>query len=167
MIIIELASCLAACFPSSIHHCSPYHRGRGRRGERGRAGKEGEGRGGGWRSVAGAGVSYFFGYVVVTLMVTGLKVTTGELRPHFLHVCRPAVDWLACNYTTYISEYNCTNGGTEEEKRLILNARQSFPSGHAAYAVYMALFMIVSPFISQPCLTHLFMIVSPLYPSPV
>ena len=45
-------------------------------------------------------------------------------------------------YFRYVSDYNCTN--TEMKDKLVESARKSFPSGHAAYAVYMALFLIVS-----------------------
>ncbi|XP_076462298.1 phospholipid phosphatase 1-like isoform X2 [Babylonia areolata] len=90
--------------------------------------------------VGAAYAVYFFGYLVVTVFVTVIKLSTGELRPHFLAVCKPDVDLATCNGTQYIVDYKCTN--TEQEK-MVLDSRQSFPSGHAAYGIFTAVFMIL------------------------
>ena len=47
--------------------------------------------------VVGAYVTYFFGYVVLSMLVVVLKLTTGQLRPHFLAVCQPDPDPALCS----------------------------------------------------------------------
>ena len=51
---------------------------------------------GAW-SVVGAYITYFFGYVALSLLVVVLKLTTGQLRPHFLDVCKPQYNPALCS----------------------------------------------------------------------
>ena len=50
---------------------------------------------GAW-SFVGAYMIYFFGYLVLNMLVVVLKVTTGQLRPHFFAVCKPDYDQSQC-----------------------------------------------------------------------
>ncbi|ELU17524.1 hypothetical protein CAPTEDRAFT_97189, partial [Capitella teleta] len=76
-----------------------------------------------------------------------IKFSLGGLRPHFLAVCIP--DWSKINCTDsfgnvrYITDYTCTNEDAEE----LLEARLTFPSGHANIAfaglIYLCLYLQV------------------------
>ncbi|KAL5966092.1 putative phosphatidate phosphatase [Taenia solium] len=78
-----------------------------------------------------------FGYAVVSMFVHIGKVVLGRLRPHFYDVCGPAV--VAETPYGYISEFTCTKG----DAALIKDMRLSFPSGHAAYSMFPAIFLAV------------------------
>ncbi|XP_070194503.1 phospholipid phosphatase 3-like isoform X2 [Littorina saxatilis] len=103
-----------------------------------RGSESGQRPGGPW-PVVGAYLIYFFGYLLLNMTVVLLKLTTGQLRPHFIHICKPNVNLSICH--GYVSDYNCTN--TEFDYSLLESAHKSFPSGHAASSVYMALFMVL------------------------
>ncbi|WAR23817.1 WUN-like protein [Mya arenaria] len=71
---------------------------------------------------------FFVGFVMQQLVVEIAKNQLGALRPNFFDVCRPH----------YISEYTCTgsNHGPDE----IRDSRLSFPSGHASFSMYIAIY---------------------------
>ncbi|XP_025110165.1 phospholipid phosphatase 1-like [Pomacea canaliculata] len=99
--------------------------------------------------------AYFYGFVVLQIIIQILKLTTGELRPFFMDICQPDVmkancsgvknDWLLCRRTGKVNErkvhhgLHCTNDNASQG--LLLEARQSFPSGHAAMAFYCSVFL--------------------------
>nr|KAG5703257.1 hypothetical protein BaRGS_034168 [Batillaria attramentaria] len=83
--------------------------------------------------------AYAYGYILVTLITVVLKLSTGQLRPHFLAVCKPDVDLSNC--TGYIESYQCTNENATA--RELKSARESFPSGHASMMFYCATFLVL------------------------
>jgi membrane-associated phospholipid phosphatase len=68
-----------------------------------------------------------------------MKKVISENRPQFFDICRPdsAVN---CTVGEYIASYNCTN--TEYPRVILRDPNNSFPSGHAAFSFFVALFMI-------------------------
>ena len=81
--------------------------------------------------------------IFITLLVTNaIKFSVGELRPHFIDVCKPNFTELACRdsygYSNYVTNYTCYG----EDKGEIREARLSFPSGHASFIVYNMVFLI-------------------------
>ncbi len=73
-----------------------------------------------------------------------LKVQLGMLRPHFIDVCETNMsDICTIDSDSYITEYDCNQNRTAD----VIEARQSFPSGHAAIAFYAAVYLIVKYFI--------------------
>ena len=65
------------------------------------------------------------------------QLSSGVLRPNFLAMCDPDVDCSAEPKDKYQLDFVCKNGPKEE-----LDARLSFPSGHATVVSYMAVFLI-------------------------
>lgn len=66
-----------------------------------------------------------------------VKKLTGKLRPHFLDLCKPNVT--DCITGTLVTEFHCTNENLSVKKTELI--MQSFPSGHAALAVYFSVFL--------------------------
>lgn len=84
-----------------------------------------------WRSVT----RHFLCGILYVLTITELlKVSVSELRPHFLHSCRPDVKCV----TGIVSSYNCTENIPWWLKR---DMHKSFPSGHAALSLYTLTFL--------------------------
>lgn len=82
---------------------------------------------------------FLVGFVIDQLFVEAIKNETGSLRPNFIDVCRPDYNKTLCNNkNAYITEYRCTS--IQHDASDIRDSRQSFPSGHAAFAVYTAAF---------------------------
>ncbi|KAH3849751.1 phospholipid phosphatase 1-like [Dreissena polymorpha] len=76
------------------------------------------------------------GFVVQELFVEFLKRQLGFLRPNFMDVCRPQFNRSLC--PAYITEYTCS--GSDHDADEIRDSRQSFPSGHSAFSLYIAVF---------------------------
>ncbi|XP_033118908.1 phospholipid phosphatase 1-like [Anneissia japonica] len=73
------------------------------------------------------------------------KFIIGRLRPHFLSVC--AIDYMqycpqGFGTFMYIENATCVGDGSVGESK-ILDARLSFPSGHASFAFYAFMFLFV------------------------
>ncbi|OUC48695.1 snoRNA binding domain protein [Trichinella nativa] len=82
-------------------------------------------------------VKYLFGFLLtIVLMLVG-KSWFGVLRPHFLAVCKPGIDWHRCEGVA-LSLQNCT----QTDMHALLSARHSFPSGHASAAIYSVTFLL-------------------------
>ncbi|XP_064643600.1 phospholipid phosphatase 1-like isoform X2 [Lineus longissimus] len=79
---------------------------------------------------------FIFGAAVCMAVTFIFKNVTGRMRPHFFDVCKP--NWSVFNCSGFVDDYNCT--GKEVDK--ILEARLSFPSGHASLAVYTATYVM-------------------------
>ena len=77
----------------------------------------------------GVGVGHLVCYV--------LKSSFGHLRPNFWAVCRPNVT--CSDPLIYHEDYSCTGA----DSRLEAWSRQAFPSGHATFAGYSAVFLVV------------------------
>jgi phosphatidate phosphatase len=79
-------------------------------------------------------------------VTSAIKLSQGELRPHFLDICQPIRNGtpitFPCQTNEYI-EYDTYSCVKPESNRLVRDARQSFPSGHTSTAFYYATFLIV------------------------
>lgn len=80
---------------------------------------------------------FIFGAAVCMSVTFIFKNVTGRMRPHFFDVCKP--NWSALNCSGFVEDYECT--GKDVDK--ILEARLSFPSGHASLAVYTATYVML------------------------
>ncbi|WAR23796.1 WUN-like protein [Mya arenaria] len=85
--------------------------------------------------VRGYGV-FLVGFQLQQLIVEFVKNQLGSLRPNFLDVCQPQFNRSLC--PGYINEYTCTENeyGADE----LRDSRQSFPSGHASFSMYIAVY---------------------------
>ncbi|KAL1284911.1 Lipid phosphate phosphatase-related protein type 1 [Trichinella pseudospiralis] len=83
-------------------------------------------------------VKYLFGFLVTVVFMLVGKSSLGVLRPHFLAVCKPGIDWNHCAGVA-LSSQNCT----QTNVHALLSARHSFPSGHASAAVYSVTFLLL------------------------
>ncbi|KAH3849839.1 phospholipid phosphatase 1-like [Dreissena polymorpha] len=77
---------------------------------------------------------FIVGFVIQMLFVEFVKNQLGFLRPNFMDVCRPQFNASLC--PAYITEYTCTGQDAKE----IMGSRQSFPSGHSTFSMYVAIF---------------------------
>jgi len=78
-------------------------------------------------------VDLLFGMVAAQLITDIGKYTIGRLRPNFISVCGPDVEFWKCDaYNhTYITDYKCLNSPTDASE-----SRVSFPSGHSSFSAY-------------------------------
>ncbi|XP_043970415.1 phospholipid phosphatase 3-like [Gambusia affinis] len=81
--------------------------------------------------------SFLFGCCVGQSLTNMAKLSVGRLRPHFLHVCGLTYASLNCTPGTYVPKVNCAN----PDHRLVEEARKSFFSGHASFAMYSLLYL--------------------------
>lgn len=81
--------------------------------------------------------AYAFGFTMIELVIQGAKPAIGRLRPHFFDVCKPDFSQINCD-KGYITDYNCTD--THYSGSVHRQSRLSFPSGHAGFAMYSAVF---------------------------
>lgn len=84
--------------------------------------------------------AFLFGCTVGQSLTNMAKLAIGRLRPHFLAVCRPDFSTIDCS-AGYVYQYNCTGNSTD-----VTEARKSFYSGHASFAMYSMLYLAVSEF---------------------
>lgn len=82
---------------------------------------------------------FLVGFIIQELFVDAIKNNLGVLRPNFFDVCRPEFNKTFC--PGYITEYACTTDDHNADE--ILKSRQSFPSGHSAFSMYIALYFSV------------------------
>uniref|UniRef100_UPI00358FD7CC phospholipid phosphatase 3-like n=1 Tax=Myxine glutinosa TaxID=7769 RepID=UPI00358FD7CC len=75
--------------------------------------------------------SYLFGAAATLSLTAVAKATVGRLRPHFLDVCKP----FNCS-EEYSMDHECTG-----QVRDVNEARKSFFSGHASFAMYTMLYL--------------------------
>lgn len=81
--------------------------------------------------------AYAFGFTLIELFIQGAKPAIGRLRPHFFDVCKPDFSKIDCT-RGYITDYNCTD--TNHSAAVHRESRLSFPSGHAGFAMFGAIF---------------------------
>lgn len=81
--------------------------------------------------------SFLFGCTVGQSLTNMAKLSTGRLRPNFLSVCKPDYASLNCSAGLYITEVHCQGNVS-----LIKEARKSFYSGHASFAMYTMLYLV-------------------------
>ncbi|XP_038640609.1 phospholipid phosphatase 3-like [Scyliorhinus canicula] len=79
--------------------------------------------------------SFLFGCAVSQSLTDLAKVAVGRLRPHFLDVCRPDFTKINCS-RGYIEDYDCRATASA-----VTEARKSFYSGHASFAMYTLLYL--------------------------
>ncbi|XP_043940650.1 phospholipid phosphatase 3-like [Protopterus annectens] len=79
--------------------------------------------------------AFLFGCTVGQSLTNMAKLAIGRLRPHFLAVCRPDFSTIDCS-AGYVYQYNCTGNSTD-----VTEARKSFYSGHASFAMYSMLYL--------------------------
>ncbi|KAM8878719.1 phospholipid phosphatase 3-like [Spinachia spinachia] len=81
--------------------------------------------------------SFLFGCCVGQSLTNMAKLSVGRLRPHFLSVCGVTYASLNCTPGTYIATVSCR----QPDHRLEEEARKSFFSGHASFAMYTMLYL--------------------------
>ncbi|XP_037621835.1 phospholipid phosphatase 3-like isoform X1 [Sebastes umbrosus] len=80
---------------------------------------------------------FLFGCCVGQSLTNMAKLSVGRLRPHFLSVCGVTYASLNCTPGTYVATVNCR----QPDHRLEEEARKSFFSGHASFAMYTMLYL--------------------------
>ncbi|XP_015255904.1 phospholipid phosphatase 3-like [Cyprinodon tularosa] len=81
--------------------------------------------------------SFLFGCCVGQSLTNMAKLGVGRLRPHFLSVCGVTYASLNCTPGTYVATVTCLNS----DPHLVEEARKSFFSGHASFAMYTMLYL--------------------------
>ncbi|XP_061685793.1 phospholipid phosphatase 3-like isoform X2 [Syngnathoides biaculeatus] len=81
--------------------------------------------------------AFLFGCCIGQSLTNMAKLSVGRLRPHFLSVCGVTYISLNCTQGTYLESVNCPN----TDHRSIEEARKSFFSGHASFAMYTMLYL--------------------------
>lgn len=93
-------------------------------------------------------IPFIFGAITEHVVTDIGKYSIGRLRPHFFDVCK--VDFSKVNCSAgYIEEFECTG----EDSNRIREVRLSFPSGHASFSSYVAVYLMI---FLQKRLTFLF-----------
>ncbi|KAI1709846.1 PAP2 superfamily domain-containing protein [Ditylenchus destructor] len=85
-------------------------------------------------SLLGLAINIWIVYIV--------KFSFGQLRPHFLDVCRPNVNYNNCSIIEFFENYTCTTDA-DETSPMLKDSRLSFYSGHTSAAFYYASFIII------------------------
>lgn len=82
--------------------------------------------------------SFLFGCCVGQSLTNMAKLSVGRLRPNFLSVCNITYASISCKEGSYISADNLV---CSQEKKMVDEARKSFFSGHASFAMYTMLYL--------------------------
>jgi len=91
---------------------------------------------------------YVMGHFKLSLCMTGIltdviKCLVGRLRPHFIEACNPDVLVnMTCDSEAalkYITDYRCVS---DKSSSILIDARKSFPSGHASLSMCSAVFIM-------------------------
>ncbi|KAK2836197.1 hypothetical protein Q7C36_014066 [Tachysurus vachellii] len=80
--------------------------------------------------------SFLFGCCIGQSLTNMAKLSVGRLRPNFLAVCNVTYESLNCSLGEYLENVKCNSTQKEEEE-----ARKSFFSGHASFAMYTMLYL--------------------------
>ncbi|CAL8265373.1 unnamed protein product [Gadus morhua 'NCC'] len=81
--------------------------------------------------------SFMFGCCVGQSLTNMAKLSVGRLRPNFLKVCNVTYASIGCAPGAYVAEVFCQQPKT----KLVEEARKSFFSGHASFAMYTMLYL--------------------------
>ncbi|XP_018560112.1 phosphatidic acid phosphatase type 2D [Lates calcarifer] len=81
--------------------------------------------------------SFLFGCCVGQSLTNMAKLSVGRLRPNFLSVCNITYASINCAEGTYVSQVVCR----QPNQKLVEEARKSFFSGHASFAMYTMLYL--------------------------
>ncbi|KAI4895047.1 hypothetical protein NFI96_025566 [Prochilodus magdalenae] len=80
--------------------------------------------------------AFLFGCCIGQSLTNMAKLSVGRLRPNFLSVCNVTYASLNCLPGSYIVDVPCSRTEKEQEE-----ARKSFFSGHASFAMYTMLYL--------------------------
>ncbi|XP_030646797.1 phosphatidic acid phosphatase type 2D [Chanos chanos] len=80
--------------------------------------------------------SFLFGCCIGQSLTNMAKLSVGRLRPNFLEVCNITYESLNCTPGTYVTDFTCSRAD-----KLVEEARKSFFSGHASFAMYTMLYL--------------------------
>ncbi|KAG7504436.1 hypothetical protein JOB18_008757 [Solea senegalensis] len=81
--------------------------------------------------------SFLFGCCVGQSLTNMAKLSVGRLRPNFLSVCNITYASINCSPGSYVAEPNCK----QTNQKMVEEARKSFFSGHASFAMYTMLYL--------------------------
>ncbi|XP_023260124.1 phospholipid phosphatase 3-like [Seriola lalandi dorsalis] len=81
--------------------------------------------------------SFLFGCCVGQSLTNMAKLSVGRLRPNFLSVCNITYASINCSPGSYVSQVNCR----QHNQKMVEEARKSFFSGHASFAMYTMLYL--------------------------
>ncbi|XP_040918883.1 phosphatidic acid phosphatase type 2D [Toxotes jaculatrix] len=81
--------------------------------------------------------SFLFGCCVGQSLTNMAKLSVGRLRPNFLSVCNITYESINCTQGSYVSQVSCR----QPNQKMVEEARKSFFSGHASFAMYTMLYL--------------------------
>ncbi|XP_019949673.1 phosphatidic acid phosphatase type 2D [Paralichthys olivaceus] len=81
--------------------------------------------------------SFLFGCCVGQSLTNMAKLSVGRLRPNFLSVCNITYESINCTPGTYVPQVTCK----QPNQKMVEEARKSFFSGHASFAMYTMLYL--------------------------
>ncbi|XP_023133720.1 phosphatidic acid phosphatase type 2D [Amphiprion ocellaris] len=81
--------------------------------------------------------SFLFGCCVGQSLTNMAKLSVGRLRPNFLSVCNITYASINCTPGSYVHQVNCS----QPNPKMVEEARKSFFSGHASFAMYTMLYL--------------------------
>ncbi|XP_008289373.1 phosphatidic acid phosphatase type 2D [Stegastes partitus] len=81
--------------------------------------------------------SFLFGCCVGQSLTNMAKLSVGRLRPNFLSVCNITYASINCTTGSYVHQVDCR----QPNHKMVEEARKSFFSGHASFAMYTMLYL--------------------------
>lgn len=81
--------------------------------------------------------SFLFGCCVGQSLTNMAKLSVGRLRPNFLSVCNITYAAIGCAPGSYVPHAHCR----QSNLKMVEEARKSFFSGHASFAMYTMLYL--------------------------
>ncbi|XP_070779212.1 phosphatidic acid phosphatase type 2D [Enoplosus armatus] len=81
--------------------------------------------------------SFLFGCCVGQSLTNMAKLSVGRLRPNFMSVCNVTYASINCTPGSYVPEVVCR----QDNQKMVEEARKSFFSGHASFAMYTMLYL--------------------------
>lgn len=81
--------------------------------------------------------SFLFGCCIGQSLTNMAKLSIGRLRPNFLSVCNITYASINCSPGSYVSQVTCR----QPNHKMVEEARKSFFSGHASFAMYTMLYL--------------------------
>ncbi|XP_037648351.1 phosphatidic acid phosphatase type 2D [Sebastes umbrosus] len=81
--------------------------------------------------------SFMFGCCVGQSLTNMAKLSVGRLRPNFLEVCNITYESIGCTPGSYVAQVECQRPNV----KMVEEARKSFFSGHASFAMYTMLYL--------------------------
>ncbi|CAL1588163.1 unnamed protein product [Knipowitschia caucasica] len=81
--------------------------------------------------------SFLFGCCIGQSLTNMAKLSVGRLRPNFLSVCNITYSSINCTTGSYIPVAHCR----QSNAKLVEEARKSFFSGHASFAMYTMMYL--------------------------